>query len=497
MRPLDREDPRTLGAYRILARLGVGGTATVYLGRSRGGRAVAVKVMHAELAREAAFRARFRREVAITGAAGGVHGPPLLDADPDAPAPWMATAFLPSVALRAAVEEFGPLPAGSVRRLAAGLAEALAALHRSGILHLDVTPANVLLTVHGPRLIDFGIAAGARTGGPPGVPRTGPATPWAHEHVDAPPEEPAGTTSTEPVDPADEPGGAAPGVPAGSSGFMSPEQMAGRAGPPSDVYSLAATLEYARGGQGRGDTVLSALIADCRRPDPAARPTAAELTDRLATAVRDEEPPGTGWLPARVLAAIDRQAGAADNPPLPPAAPQGRRLLLVGGTAALATAAAAGLAAVLAATLDGPKPEGRRALGPQPAPSRARPSATAPSASATPTPTAKPAALKFLITGGGPLTELDYAVNGRFTRLKTTRLPWQKTVEVPGDGGSVDWQLRLTVAAGKVRCRVFLNGHQVRDEHYPSATMPFFNYPNDVVTGGSEAVSGPLPGAGS
>jgi serine/threonine protein kinase len=185
--PLERGDPRAVGSYRILARIGTGGMAVVYLGRSRGGRVVAVKVMHAELAREPEYRDRFRREAAATRAAGGVHSPPFLDADPDADAPWMATAFLPSIPLREAVERFGPLPPASVRRLAAGLAEALAALHRAGIVHLDVKPANVLLTADGPRLIDFGIAAGTL---------------------------PAGS--------------------AGSWGFMSPEQVAGHAGPPSE-----------------------------------------------------------------------------------------------------------------------------------------------------------------------------------------------------------------------------------------------------------------------
>jgi serine/threonine protein kinase len=240
MEKLERNDPRSIGPYRLLARIGSGGMAVVYLGRSRGGRAVAVKVVHAELAHDPEYRDRFRLEAATTEAAGGAHSPPFLDADTDGEAPWMATEFLPSVSLREAVERFGQLPADSVWRLAAGLAEALAAVHRTGITHLDVKPSNVLLTADGPRLIDFGIAAGAP-----------------------------------------------PVAPSGSWGFMSPEQVGGTGvGPPSDVYSLGSTLAYALGaGQTKSadpDAALRMLIADCRRPDPSARPSAASLTERLA-----------------------------------------------------------------------------------------------------------------------------------------------------------------------------------------------------------------------
>ncbi|GAB2583876.1 hypothetical protein GCM10027168_15880 [Streptomyces capparidis] len=460
MHPLERGDPRAVGSHRILARIGTGGTAVVYLGRSRGGRVVAVKVLHAELAREPEHRDRFRREAAATRAAGGVHSPPFLDADPDADVPWMATAFLPSISLRDAVERFGPLPPASVRRLAAWLAEALAALHRAGIVHLDVKPANVLLTADGPRLIDFGIAAGTL---------------------------PAGS--------------------AGSWGFMSPEQVAGHAGPPSDIYSLGATLEYAHGGQGCGDETLSALIAACREPDATARPTAAELTACLVPAARDAEPPGAAWLPPPVMAAIDLEASASDNPPTPPPplpTPR-RRLLLTGGAAVLA--AATGVTAVLAATSDGGQPaEDERPPESESAPSRATAgaapaaSASAPSPSAptpSPSPTAEPAVLRLVVTGdGGPLTSLDYAVNGEFTRLKNVALPWRTTVEVPRERGGVDWRVRLTIASGKVRIRVYLDGSRLRDERYPSATMPFFSYPSDVDTGGATTFPGPLPGAG-
>ncbi|MBG0857641.1 serine/threonine protein kinase [Streptomyces spinoverrucosus] len=444
MERLDRGDPRAIGRYRILARIGTGGMATVYLGRSGGGRAVAVKVLRADFAHEPEFRARFRREVEAATAVGGVYSPPVLDADPDAARPWMATEFLPSVTLRDAVEQYGPLPAPSVRRLAAGLAEALAAIHRTGIVHLDVKPANVLLTADGPRLIDFGIAARAR--------------------------------ST---------------VPSGSRGFMSPEQMAGSAGPPSDVYSLGATLAYACGEQDAGhvatDETLRTLIADCRRPDPATRPTAAELTALLASVTPRPEATDTAWLPTPVTAAIDRQASTAANPPPPASAPPSRRSLLIGGATVLA-AAGGGTAAVLAGTGSETTDEAKKSDKPR--------NAADPAASPSPSPQ-PPVKLEFVITGDGPLSTFTYWVNGRPTTLNDVPLTWRRTVEVPREPGSVEWRLRFTFPSGKVRVRVYRDGSQTTDASHPLDSVLGFPdlYPYDVDMSGASAISGPLPGA--
>lgn len=449
MERLDRGDPRGIGRYRILARIGTGGMATVYLGRSGGGRAVAVKVLRADFAAEPEFRARFRREVEAATAVGGVYSPPVLDADPDADRPWMATEFLPSVTLRDAVERYGPLPSPSVLRLAAGLAEALAAIHRTGIVHLDVKPANVLLTTDGPRLIDFGIAARTR--------------------------------ST---------------IPSGSRGFMSPEQMTGSAGPPSDVYSLGATLAYARGeqdaGPGATDEALTALIADCRRPDPADRPAAAELTARLASMTAHPEATDTTWLPTPVTAAIDQQASAASNPPTPASTPPSRRTLLIGGAVVLA-AAGGGAAAVLTGADSGATDE---AKNPGKSPN-ATPAASPSTGSPSPSPSPKPIKLEFVITGDGPLTAFTYWVNGRPTTLKNVPLTWRRTVEVPGVPGSVEWRLRFTFPSGRVRVRVFRDGNQTTDARHPLDRVLGFPdlYPYDVDMSGASAISGPLPGA--
>lgn len=389
--PLEPDDPRSLGGHRILARLGSGATAVVYLGRSRGGRLLAVKVVHAERARRPQARDHFVREVAATAAAGGVYSPSVVGADPGGRVPWMATEFVPSVSLHEAVERFGPLPGHSVRRLAAGLAEALVAVHRAGVVHRDVKPANVLLTADGPKLVDFGIAAAAR-----------------------------------------------PAELAGTPGFMSPEQVAGaEVGPATDVYSLGSTLAYAyargendeAGSPRPDDDALRSLIADCRRLDPAERPTPAALGDRLARDPGPDGPAGTqpaaAWLPAPVLAAIDAHAGEAANPPLAPAGSPRRRLLL-GGAAAVA--AGAGAVVLLALREDEPRP--RTGDDARPAARDSAPPAT--QSEAEPEPAPEPIAVEFALTGDGPVEKLTYAVNRRPETLKDVSLPWRRPSRSPG-----------------------------------------------------------------
>ncbi|MFW6690627.1 serine/threonine-protein kinase [Streptomyces sp. MAR4 CNX-425] len=450
MEPLEPDDPRTLGGHRILARLGSGATAVVYLGRSRGGRLLAVKAVHAERARRPEARDHFVREVAATAAAGGVHSPPVVGADPAGRVPWMATEFVPSVPLHEAVERFGPLPARSVRRLAAGLAEALVAVHRAGVVHRDVKPANVLLTADGPKLVDFGIAAAAQ---------------------------PAGL--------------------AGTPGFMSPEQVAGtEVGPATDVYSLGSTLAYAYargdtgdtgdtaaprgdahpdGDPGPDDAALRSLIADCRRLDPAERPTPAALGDRLA---RESGPdgsagthPGAAWLPAPVLAAIDAHAGEAANPPLAPAGPPRRRLLL-GGAAAVA--AGAGAVVLLVLREDEPRPvpgdEALPAAG-ESAPPAGDPDSGSPAGGAEPEPPAEPVPVEFALTGDGPVERLTYAVNREPKTLKNVSLPWRKTVEVPRENGSAAWSIDMS-HHGEVTYVIHVDGREAMSQRSPAPGIP-------------------------
>ncbi|MFJ6729849.1 protein kinase [Streptomyces sp. NPDC091281] len=291
MRGLEAGEPGEIGPYRLLGRLGSGGMGRVYLGRSAGGRTVAVKIVHPHLALDDEFRARFRREVEAARRVGAAWTAPVLDADPEAPVPWVATAYAAGPSLAAAVARDGALPAHTVRVLGAGLAEALAAVHDLGLVHRDVKPSNVLLTVDGPLLIDFGIA------------RATDGT--------------ASLTST--------------GVSVGSPGYMAPEQILGRGGVggAADVFSLGAVLAYAATGAPPfpGDSSAALLykvvheepeldgldgeirdlVAACLAKDPASRPAPAALARRLA-------PQGAaalvaaGWLPGPLVEQVGRGA---------------------------------------------------------------------------------------------------------------------------------------------------------------------------------------------
>ncbi|WP_030667271.1 serine/threonine-protein kinase [Streptomyces rimosus] len=293
MEPLEADDPRVIGAYRLLGRLGAGGMGRVYLGRSAGGRTVAVKSVHARLAADEQFRARFRREVESARRVGGAWTAPVLDADPDAPVPWVATGYVAGPSLTRAVEDFGPLDGAAVRTLGAGLAEALTAVHAHGLVHRDVKPSNVMLTLDGPLLIDFGIAR-AMDGG-------------------------AALTAT--------------GVSVGSPGYMAPEQILGRnVTGACDVFSLGAVLAYAATGAGpfTGDSSAALLYkvvhedpdlgaaltgelrevtAACLAKRPEDRPAPGEIARRLGGAVEvDGAPVRTGWLPAPLVERVSRQA---------------------------------------------------------------------------------------------------------------------------------------------------------------------------------------------
>ncbi|MFD6422419.1 serine/threonine-protein kinase [Streptomyces sp. NPDC060198] len=292
MQPLEAGEPRTIGAYRLLGRLGAGGMGRVYLGRSAGGRTVAVKVVHPHFALDEQFRARFRREVDSARRVGARWTAPVLDADPDAPVPWVATGYVAGPSLAQAVARHGALPERAVRTLGGGLAEALGAVHEQGIIHRDVKPSNVLLSLDGPRLIDFGIA------------RAVGAT--------------VSLTST--------------GVSVGSPGYMAPEQIRGAdISGAADVFSLGAVLAYAATGSApfpgdssavllykvvheepelgglRGE--LRDLIAACLAKDPAARPSPPDIAGALAPAGAGALV-SAGWLPAALVHEVSRDAVA-------------------------------------------------------------------------------------------------------------------------------------------------------------------------------------------
>ena len=266
MDDLRPEDPRQIGPYWLEGRLGSGGMGDVYLGRSPGGRHVAIKVIRAELAGDAEFRARFAREVTAMRKVSGIFTVAVVDADLHGPTPWLATSYVAGPTLADEVEAHGPLSPGVVLMLAAGLAEGLVAIHAAGLVHRDLKPSNVLLAEDGPRLIDFGIS---RSMDSSALTRTG--------------------------------------MVIGSPGFMSPEQARGHeVGPPSDIFSLGAVLAFAATGKepfgsGSGEVLLDRVVSGepdtddvprrirplverCMISDPRRRPTAAQLLAELSTA---------------------------------------------------------------------------------------------------------------------------------------------------------------------------------------------------------------------
>ncbi|MFJ7234570.1 PQQ-binding-like beta-propeller repeat protein [Streptomyces tendae] len=307
METLQPDDPRELGSYRLLRRLGAGGMGRVYLARSPGGRTVAVKVVRPDLAADHDFRERFRHEVEIAKAVSGRFTAPVADADPDAPLPWLATSYVLGPDLTDVVAAHGALPERTVRALAAGLAAALRDIHAAGLVHRDLKPSNVLLAADGPRLIDFGIARA----------------------VD-------GSRMTQ------------TGVVVGSPGYMSPEQATGKdVGVAGDVFSLGSVLAFAATGRsafGDGTTShagmlyqvvhgepdltdvppsLLGLVRACLMKDPAQRPAPGEIVAALAgqgidAALHD-------WLPSAVASTIATHAAGIldlEAPGTPGTAPQ-------------------------------------------------------------------------------------------------------------------------------------------------------------------------------
>ncbi|MBD3008393.1 serine/threonine-protein kinase [Streptomyces sp. 5-10] len=160
--PLSPEDPAELGGYELLGRIGHGGMGQVYLGESPGGEPAAVKVIKPSVV-DSETRQRFAQEVEILKTVWGARIAALLDADVEADPPWLATEYVEGLDLSRHVGSHGPLPALLTASLGATLAEALATVHKQGLLHRDLKPANVLLGPNGPKVIDFGLAVFAES----------------------------------------------------------------------------------------------------------------------------------------------------------------------------------------------------------------------------------------------------------------------------------------------------------------------------------------------
>jgi serine/threonine protein kinase len=261
--PVRRQDPRKIGPYRVVGRLGEGGMGVVYAATHAGTRA-AVKLIRSEYAADVHFRERFRREVALLSRVEGACVSRFLAADTEAARPWLATSYVPGPTLNAHVGRSGPLRGSALLSVAIVVAEALAVIHRAGVIHRDLKPSNVILSQDGPKVLDFGIA------------RALDETAITVTHVFV-----------------------------GSSGWASPEQYQGHAiGPASDVYGWGAVIAFAATGRpplGTGTIEVMAhrvlkekpnldgvpdslrgLVASALEKDPTDRPTVHTLIEALA-----------------------------------------------------------------------------------------------------------------------------------------------------------------------------------------------------------------------
>ncbi|MFD4375631.1 serine/threonine-protein kinase [Streptomyces sp. NPDC058486] len=294
-------DPYEIGGYRIQARLGAGGMGVVYLARTPGGRPLAVKAVREDFAADPEFRRRFAQEVASARRIHGLFTAQVVDAGPEDPVPWLATAYVAGPSLQQVVERHGPLPPRTVLLLIAGIAEALQAIHRAGVIHRDLKPANVLVAEDGPRVIDFGIARAA----------------------DA-----SGLTGT--------------GLRIGTAAYMAPEQALGHpVTPAADVFALGALAAYVAGGAlpfgagpesgvlyrvvhepadvSRVPAELRELIGHCLAKAPERRPAPADLIAavRAHPAVGPAPEFDADWLPGAVGREVVRRAGHPAPTPEP------------------------------------------------------------------------------------------------------------------------------------------------------------------------------------
>jgi outer membrane protein assembly factor BamB/serine/threonine protein kinase len=294
--PLTQHDPRRIGPFEVLGRLGAGGMGLVYLARSASGRRVAIKTVRTELAEDQLFRVRFTREVEAARAVSGFYTAAVVDADPRAAVPWLATAYVPAPSLEEIVNECGPMPAQAVRWLAAGVAEALQSIHGAGLVHRDLKPSNVLVVEDGPRVIDFGIASGVSN---------------------------TRLTMTN--------------VAVGTPAYMSPEQAKDSRSVTgaSDVFSLGSMLVFAATGhapfhganpvetvfmllregpdlEGLPDE-LRPLIESLMQMEATGRPNPADLQAQLAPHLygsgSDDSGTASAWLPERAVTLIEARRG--------------------------------------------------------------------------------------------------------------------------------------------------------------------------------------------
>jgi hypothetical protein len=436
MKPLGASDPTAVGSYRLIGVLGGGGMGRVYLAESRSGRRLAIKVIKPELAEDPAFRRRFAREVASARSVSPLFTAAVVDADTDADTPWLATVYIDGPSLDDRIVRHGPIDLGAVLTLASGLAEALASIHRAGLIHRDLKPNNVILNDTGPHIIDFGIAV---------------------------PTDADRMTST---------------LLMGTPSYMAPERLQGGEGSqPGDIFALGATLFYAVTGrdlvngattyikilqvtEGRFDMSvvpkeLRPVIVRCTSHRPTDRPTADELARIFAASGIARPTPG--WYeptapPAPVVALESL-----------PTSPMTRRRLLAGAGAVGLLGLAGGLAVAtgvisIGARAAAPKPGSvlwlvRSGAGSAPGPSTS-PGALSPAETLGQQIVVDPTG-RIIVARGTTLVGLDFMGSQMWSRplLDRVRLyPWGEVVLAASDSSiwSVqpqDGAMRLELSA--------------------------------------------------
>jgi outer membrane protein assembly factor BamB len=292
----EAERPEYAGQYPLEKRLGSGGMGIVHLSRSTSGMRLAVKVVHQAFAADPHFRARFRQEVAAARRVSGAFTASVVDADPEAERPWMATLFIPGPTLHEFVKRNGPVPPAQLRHLMTGLAEALRDIHRSGVVHRDLKPSNVLLAADGPKVIDFGISR---------------------------PSDSALRTET--------------GKLIGTPPFMAPEQFRRprEVGPAADVFAMGCVLVHAATGRSPFDSDspyvvayqvvhdepdlkdipadLQPLIERCLAKEPEDRPTPDALMAELRTVSASYNTQAFPSFDIEAFIPAQRQSGGAEH----------------------------------------------------------------------------------------------------------------------------------------------------------------------------------------
>jgi len=299
--PLEDEDPRRIGPVPLIGRLGAGGMGRVYLGVHEGRYAAVKQLLPSVVAEDKDFLRRFGHELDNLARLPEDATAPLLAGDRTARPPWFATAYVPGLTLREALEAHeGPLPTAALWLLLREAASGLAAVHALDMVHRDIKPSNVMLTLEGLTLIDFGVARAA---------------------------EQSQLTRT--------------GMVVGTPAYMSPEQASGarRSTGAVDVFALGSVLAYAASGRppfgdesGHGvlyrivheepdldavralDPELAEVVAACLDKDYEGRPTAAELVE-LAERHGPFTPPL--WPEAVTARLAERAAFAATTPVVP------------------------------------------------------------------------------------------------------------------------------------------------------------------------------------